>query len=136
MTAHNDEFPWMSYYKNYNFFEDRIRRHSKVRDICMIDGGLYKIELQNGKLLKIFICECYSYDMVEYYETVENLGKVDVVVINSLWCSYTLEAKHYCMGHGIGLFDISGFMAALNREKYWEFLTDYEKESFTKRGWL
>jgi len=135
MPAHNDEFPWMSYYGNYNFFEDIIRNHSRVSVIRKIDDGFYDIELYDGRILKVFICECYSYDIAEYYETIENLGKVDVVVINSLWCSYTLELKRHCVDHDIGLFDIKGFMSALNRERYWEFLTDSEKKSFAKKGW-
>ncbi len=135
MPAHNKEFPWLSYYKNYNFFENRMRKHSKVSDIRNITIGLYEIDLTNGNALRVFICECYSYDVAEYYETEENIGEVDVVIINSNWCSYTLDAKFHCLERKVGLFDISGFMAALNKEKYWEVMTDYEREKFTEKGW-
>lgn len=136
MPAHNKEFPWMSYYKNYSFFEERMAQHNKVSDVRNTGAGVYELNLVNGKAMKIFICECYSYDVAEYRETVENIGEIDAVIINSNWCSYTYNAKRHCLERGVGLFDISGFMAAINREKYWEYLTDSEREYFSKNGWF
>lgn len=93
MPAHNSEFPWLSYYKNYNFFEDRMREHSKVAGFRRINTGLYEMALTSGGILKVFICECYAFDDAAYYEVIENYGKVDAVVISSNWCSYYFETK-------------------------------------------
>lgn len=136
MPAHNEEFPWMSYYGNYKFFEDRMRTHNKVHNIQNVGDGLYEIDLGEGKIKRVFICECYSFGMAEYYESEEKIGSIDAVIINSNWCGYTNEAKRYCLEHGVGLFDISGFMAALNKENFWEYLTEQEKEYFKRYGWL
>ena len=46
-----------------------------------------------GKSLRAFICECYSFGGAEYFETIQSLGKMDVIVINSDWCGYTTEAE-------------------------------------------
>ena len=133
MTAHNKTFPWSSYYGNYRFFEERMNSHGKVRDLREIDSGLYELILNDGRELRVFICECYSYDLAEYYETVENIGKVNAVIINSNWCGYTLDAKTHCMNNQVGLFDIRTFMSALNRERFWEVMTDYEKDQLSRR---
>lgn len=136
MPAENSEFPWMSYYGHYKFFEDRMQSHNKVLGIQNTREGLYEINLGDERVIKVFICECYSYGLAEYYETVERLGKVQAVIINSNWCGYTTEAKRYCREHGVGLFTIGEFMAALNIKNFWEYLTKEEKEYFTKNGWL
>jgi len=135
MSAHNEKFPWLSYYKNYNFFEERMRSHSNVTDIRQIDLGFYEIKLTNENILRVFICECYSYDVAEYDETVQNLGEVNAIIINSNWCGYTLDAKFHCLQRKVGIFNIGGFMKAINRERYWEFLTDYERGRFIENGW-
>lgn len=132
MPAHNKAFPWMSYYGNYKFFEDRMRSHSKINDIRNTGEGLYEIDLVDGRKLRVFICECYSFGIAEYYVSVEKLGALDSVIINSNWCGYSMDAKLHCLEHGVGLFDISGLMAALNTRNFWEYLTKQEKEYLEK----
>lgn len=132
MPGHSETFPWPSYYGNYSFFENRMRTHSKIQNLRHVDNGLYEIALTDGRTLRVFICECYSYDLAEYYETIENFGEVDAVIINSNWCGYTLDAKSHCLENNVGLFDIGGFMSALNRERFWEVMTDYEREQLSR----
>ena len=115
----------MSHYEEYGFFEDRMRGHNKVSSLKNIQGGLYDLSLTNGKILKIFICECYSYGVAEYQETTQKLGQLDAIIINSNWCGYSPEAKLYCRERSVGLFKIREFMAALNLTRYWEYLTEY-----------
>ena len=134
MPAHNESFPWMSYYGHYGFFEERMKSHGKVSSINKLSDGFYDISLSDGRVLKTFICECYSFGIAEYYESVENLGELNAVIINSNWCGYTMEAKIHCKDHSVGLFNISNFMAALNMHNYWEYLTEGEKEHFKKKG--
>ncbi|MEX5537202.1 hypothetical protein ABFV54_18965 [Pseudomonas syringae] len=126
MAAQNKNFPWMSHYGEYKFFEERMRNHNKVSKLKNIQGGLYEILLKNGKTLKIFICECYSYGVAEYEETVQKLGPLDAIIINSNWCGYSSEAKSYCRERLVGLFDIRELMAALNLTRYWEYPTENE----------
>jgi len=128
MSAHNNSFPWMSYYGNYKFFEKRMLTHSKVSHMRNTGEGLYEIGLSDGRTLVVFICECYSFGVAEYHESVENLGHFDAVVINSNWCGYTMDVKLHCQELKVGVFDIKGFMAALNIRNFWEYLTKEENE--------
>lgn len=113
-----------------------MHEHSKVDFIENIAPGLYNIGLHSGRELKIFICECYSFDVAEYIESCENYGALDAVVISSNWCGYSLDVKRHCMSENVGVFDISGFMAAINRNEYWAYMTKYEKDRFQENGWL
>ena len=135
MPAHNEDYPWMSYYVNYDFFEKRMREHSKVKTIKKVNSSLYQIELTNGRVIKTFICECYSFGIAEYIESQENIGELNAVVISSNWCGYSLDVKRHCMNEYVGVYDIGGFMAAINKKNYWEYLTEYEKEKFEEKGW-
>lgn len=105
-----------------------MQSHSKVSSIRETGEGLYEIDLIDGRALVVFICECYSFGLAEYYESVENLGNLDAVVINSNWCGYTMDAKLRCREQNVGLYDIKGFMAALNLKNHWEYLTKCEKD--------
>lgn len=134
MPAHNKGFPWMSYYGHYNFFESAMQSHSQVSSVKKMPNGVYEIKLSDGRVLSVFICECYAFGLAEYYESVQKLGSLNAVIINSNWCGYSMEAKLYCRGNKVGLFDIAGFMAALNKKNYWEYLTESETEYLAKNG--
>lgn len=136
MTAYNKEFPWMSYYGHYNFFENKMEEHNKVDSIRKIKNGVYHIERSDGTSIKIFICECYSFDIAEYIEVSQNLGEVNAIIINSNWCGYTFNVKHHCMNKKVGVYNINDFMAALNMPNYWEYLNKSEKEKFQENGWI
>ena len=136
MPAHQDSFPWMSYYGNYDFFEQRMHEHSKVNEVKKITPSLYDILLTDGRAIRTFVCECYSFDVAEFIEVCHGLGEVNAVVINSNWCGYSPNVKRHCMSQKVGVYDIRGFMAAINKTNYWEYLTEVEKEMFEKRGWL
>ncbi len=128
MPAHNAIFPWLSYYGNYKFFEDRMTEHSKVSKVAHLDTGLYAVHLLDGRLIKVFICECYAFSDAEYIEVVEKYGPINAVVISSNWCGYDFETKLTRMEEGVGVFDIKGFMAAVNFRNYWEYMTEWEKD--------
>jgi hypothetical protein len=129
-------FPWPPYYGHFQFFEKRMRSHSQVSNLKALGNGLYEITTRNGDALRVFACECYSFGAAEYVETTEALGHLDVILINSAWCNYTLEAKRLCRTDKVGLFKIGDLMAALNRQGLHNHLTKDEREAFKKNGWL
>jgi len=131
MPACNEDFPWLPYYENYDYFEKIILTHSKVKALIPTTKvGMYRLELRDGRVLSIFICDCYSFGVAEYHECVEELGKLDAIIINSIWCGYTEEAKIYCRNNGIGLFSIKEFMGAINLQKFWMYLTEWQKNKY------
>ncbi|GGX85482.1 hypothetical protein [Vogesella alkaliphila] len=136
MPAHSELFPWPSYYGHFNFFEDRMMSHDDVKSLERMGNGLYALQRQNGETLRIFICECYAFGVAEYLEAVENFGALDAVIINSAWCGYGPETKRYCRDKRVGLFFIRDFMAALNRNDFWNYLNEGEREQFGMRGWI
>ncbi len=136
MPAYSDEFPWPSHYGHFNFFEERMSEHGEVTSYEYLGDGLYNIARDDGGELRVFICECYSYGMAEYEESVQAHGNIDAIIINSNWCGYTPELKKHCREREVGVFNIRDFMAALNREKYWLYLSEDEKDQFERLGWI
>jgi hypothetical protein len=136
MPAHSDTFPWLSYYRHYNFFEARIAGHRRVRDLKRFGEGHYLLRRYDGSTIKLFICECYSFGAAEYLEATEQLGPLDAVIINSAWCGYSDELKIQCRGERVGLFTIKDFMASLNRKDFWMYLDRLEEERLRKLGLL
>ena len=110
--------------------------HGRILDLNFIDNGVYELTLKASKKLRVFICECYSFGAAEYVEVTENLGRVDAIIINSIWCGYTLDAKRLCRDQKVGLFKIADFMAALNKPEFWSYLDEDETKAFKAKGWL
>jgi hypothetical protein len=128
-------YPWPSYYGHFDFFEGRMRSHSRIASIMGSGDGVYDLGLKKGGALRVFICECYSFGVAEYTEVVAKLGQLDAIIINSAWCGYTPDAKRMCRTDKVGLFKIKDFMAALNKPDLSSYLNATEKEAFAKKGW-
>lgn len=128
MPAHSDTFPWPSSYGHYDFFEQRMAGHDKVASVIRGEGeGLYEILRSQGDSMRVFVCECYAFGIAQYMETLERLGRLDAVVVNSAWCNYSIEAKRHARKSQVGLYKVGEFMAALNRSKHWEHLSALEE---------
>jgi hypothetical protein len=136
MPAYSSEFPWPSHYGHFNYFEDRMRGHNRVRELRRESDGVYDIIRTHGDMLRTFICECYSFGVAEYFEAVEMLGHLDAIVINSAWCGYTDEAKILTRERRVGLFKIPDLMGALHRPEYWDYFNEWEAQRLKKRGML
>jgi hypothetical protein len=136
MTGHSQNFPWPSYYGHYDFFEGQMGKHGRVAALTPQGNGVYELTRARGDNLRVFICECYAFGIAEYIETVEQLGPINAAIINSAWCGYSPDAKRHCREESVGLFKIGEFMGALNRDDYWNYLTEYEQEYFRRQGWL
>jgi hypothetical protein len=135
MTAHSTQFPWSSYYGNFDFFESRMRAHQRVQGLSRTEeDGVYLLRLVDGRQLRVFVCECYSFGVAEYHEVLDNIGKVDAVVISSAWCGYTRQAKEYTREQHVGLFKVGEFMGALNKPKIWEYMSQEEKERQSRKS--
>jgi hypothetical protein len=111
-----------------------MTKHDRVERLVSYGNGLYNLSRKDGDTLRVFICECYAFGVAEYMETVERLGRLDAIIINSAWCDYSFEAKLHCREECVGLFKIKDFMAALNMRKYWLYLNKDEKEYLRKTG--
>lgn len=136
MAAHSEIFPWRSHYGHYKYFEGLMAKHAKVTSLTPKGDGVYNLTRSQGDTLRVFICECYAFGVAEYMETVERLGRIDALIISSMWCSYSPNAKRNCRDTNVGLFTIRGFMGALHHKEYWNYLTAEEKEYFKEQGWL
>jgi hypothetical protein len=136
MPAYSDTFPWPSHYGHFQFFEQRMKSHSRVQDIKALGDGRYRLTKTGGQVLDVFICECYSYGSAEYLETTSRLGKMDAIIISSNWCGYTPQLKAQCRREHVGLFNIRDFMAALNRADLWSYLEAAEERRLKEQGLL
>jgi hypothetical protein len=135
MSEPNGTFPWPPYYGGFPFFESRMKNHSQVTALKRLGDGVYEMTLKYGNTLRLFACECYSFGAAEYVETIQAFGKLDLILINSAWCNYTLEAKRLCRSDKVGLFKIGDLMAALNKQGISNYLNVGERETFKKNGW-
>lgn len=124
MAADDETFPWPSHDGRFRYFEDRMTGHDGVAGLTSIGGGVYELTTATGKTLRLFVCDCYAFGVAEYMETVDRVGEVDAVVIQSLWRGYTSEAKRHCRDRKVGLFKVNELMGALNRDDFWNYGAD------------
>jgi hypothetical protein len=107
-----------------------MRTHRRVRELISTEhDGVYLLRLDDGRELRVFVCECYSFGVAEYHEVIEKLGKIDAVVISSAWCGYTQQAKEYAAEQQVGIFRVGELMGALMASKLWTYLSPEQREA-------
>jgi hypothetical protein len=121
MPATNNDFPWMGHYGRYDYFERAIAEHSKVLGFEKEEEYLFAVALNDGRKLRVFICDCYSFDVADFEEVMAEVDAVDIIVINSNWCGYSNTAKSHSIKHKKGLFKYGEFLGAINYKKFWEY---------------
>lgn len=122
MPANSEHYPWPSYYGHFKFFEMRMVRHNRITNLSKLEDGIYELNLTSGDVLRAFICECYSFSVAEFYEVINKNNNLQIIVIDSIWCGYTSEAKDLAISNCIGLFKINELMGALNQLDYWNYV--------------
>ncbi len=126
MPAHNEDYPWEPYY-GYDAIAKLLMKHSKVRNVMCLQDGLFLVNRALGDELRLFACECYCYGVAELHETLNSVGQVDVIFINSMWCSYTGDAKETGLQQRIGIFTYAELMGALHRSDIWRYVPKSER---------
>jgi hypothetical protein len=57
----------------------------------------------------------------------QEFGHISIFYIGGGWCGYTQQAKDYCIGQGIGLFNTNEIHGALWKNDYWNYHKRDEK---------
>jgi hypothetical protein len=128
MAANSEIFPWPSHYGHFRFFESRMRTHGNVASLTAKGNGTYELIKDTGQTIRVFICECYSFGVAEFLEVSDKIGNVDAVIIDSMWCGYTHDAKAHCRELRVGLFKVGEFMGALGQADFWNYIAPGERE--------
>jgi hypothetical protein len=84
--------------------------------------------------MRVFACECYTFGAAEYIENADELGNLNVILINSAWYGYML--KHLCCADKVDLFKIGDLMLAFNKHGLRSCLNSSERKTFEKNGCL
>jgi hypothetical protein len=101
--------------------------HEKVAQLVDVGGGFFEITRKIGDTLRVFVCECYAFGVAEFSEVQDHCSNVSAIVVSSNWCGYTDDVKAHCATLKVGVFTISEFMGALNRDDYWSYVVPDRK---------
>ncbi|OGH00554.1 MAG: hypothetical protein A2426_12695 [Candidatus Lambdaproteobacteria bacterium RIFOXYC1_FULL_56_13] len=134
MTAHSDQFPWPSYYGHFNTIENALKTHSKFAKLEPLkEKGTYLLTLRDRTKIKIFVCECYAFGKAELHESMMKIKDLNMIIISSIWCSYSSYAKEIARNQQVGLFSLKEAMGAINNIDYWNYRTKEELEEIKRR---
>ncbi|HVE44893.1 MAG TPA: hypothetical protein VNC84_07165 [Gammaproteobacteria bacterium] len=105
------------------FFKKILSSHDKISRFSEIDPQQFNIERGQGlSSVMVYLSGFYIIGIADCMDIIEEYSDVNCIVTSSSWKSYTKDAKEYASSKRIGLFDISEFMGALNRDDFWNYV--------------
>jgi hypothetical protein len=113
--------------KSIEFFKIAMWDHSKVNRLIAITDQRYKVLLENGELVNVYLTDLYTVGIADYLNIRSQFPQVNCIVTISRWNGYTRRAKESARRSQIGLFVMVEFMGALHRKDFWNYVKTNDK---------
>lgn len=108
--------------ESYDFFENVLRSHDKVKRFIREGEQIYKVIKNNGDTIIVYLTNLYTVGVADYYDIVENNNNITAIVTASNWNSYTREAKEEGKKNRVGVYVIKEFLGALNYDEPYNYV--------------
>jgi hypothetical protein len=103
--------------ESLEFFEDRMREHTKVGATSSHGANRYDLTLLDGRVVKVFLTDTYEFTVADYEELRAQHPEVDHIVSASSWNHFTTAVEGVARGDEVGTYFIGEFMGALHKKK-------------------
>ena len=96
------------------YFLQRMRDHHRIRKVESISANRHDLTTDDGRLVKVFLTDTYTFSESDYAELRAEYPEVDCIVSASSWNHFTPEAERAARTDKIGAFSIGEFMGAVH----------------------
>lgn len=104
------------------WFNQLLNCHGNVKNIVRHDDIIFEIDrLQQKDHLIILCCDEYTMGITAVYRALNEFGALNIIYIGGGWCSYTMEAKEFCLNSNIGLYNSKEINGALRTKEFWKY---------------
>jgi hypothetical protein len=103
-----------------------LQNHGNVRNLDRRDDIVFEFDRDRQKdHLRLLCCREYTMSFTRVQQGLHEFGPLEMFYIGGSWCSYTQEAKKFCVDNRIGLYITNEMQGALWKNEYWDY---YQKD--------
>jgi len=113
---------WGGAYAQITWLERFLKGHKNIVKVNRTKDILFEVDrIANKDKLLVLCLDEYVMSFTAVQKVIERFGRVHIIYIGGGWCSYTEQAKDYCIQNNIGLYVTEEMTGAIWSEKYWSY---------------
>ena len=118
----NGRNDWGVSFSRISFMNSVLNAHKNVQHFNRSQDIIYDIHRANqNDVLKLICADKYTFSLTDVFRVYSEFEGVQIIYVGGGWCSYTREAKEYCLDGEIGLFNSKELNGALWRDDFWGY---------------
>lgn len=119
---------WGVSFSDISWLENALTQHANVGSVSRSRDILFDIDRRTpADHLRILCLRQYVIGLTAVQQALAEFGELQIIYIGGGWCSYTKEAKDFCVERKIGLFVTDELMGALYKREHWAHFKRDEK---------
>ncbi|HEX4304311.1 MAG TPA: hypothetical protein VHZ78_16075 [Rhizomicrobium sp.] len=113
---------WGVQFSHIKWLESLLQAHDNVLNVSRHNDIIFEIDRQaQSDHLTLLCCNEYTMGLTLVHRALHEFGKLDIMYIGGGWCSYTKEAKGFCLKQQIGLYVTDEMSGALWKSAFWDY---------------
>lgn len=121
--TNNGSNTWDVSYSHIAWFERLLTTHPNVSACFRHDDIVFEVDRERQRdHLTIVCCNEYTMSLTMVHRALHEFGPLSLIYIGGGWCSYTGEAKEFCLESKIGLYVTDEMSGALWRNDFWSYV--------------
>ncbi|MGB3470680.1 MAG: hypothetical protein WBA51_07660 [Erythrobacter sp.] len=104
-----------------SWFDRLLNTHVNVVAAKRHNDIIWDVARKRGRDIQAICLDKYTCGIAKVLEVREKFPDVNLIYVGGMWNSYTMEAKEYCLGNEIGLFNTGEMTGALYRDDFWTY---------------
>lgn len=117
----NGSNDWGVGYSLISFVDRVITTHANVSDVERHHDLCFEIQRIKGENIRLVCINEYTCSLARVLEVLDIFPRTNIVFVGGEWNGYTWQAKEYCLGNKMGLFNSKEINGALHRKDYWNY---------------
>lgn len=98
-----------------------IEGHPNVASFTRSDDIFFHIIRAQGEAIRLVCLDEYACGLTRVRESLDAFPAANFIYVGGNWNGYTSEAKEFCLGAQLGLYNSSEIMGALYRKDFWAY---------------
>jgi hypothetical protein len=120
--SQNGSNSWGVSLAQISWLERLLSTHGNSTALTRHNDIVFKLDRkrQNDQLSIVCLNE-YTMSLTAVQRVIYEFGRPSIIYIGGGWCSYTEQAKQFCLSGEIGLYVTDEMSGALWADKYWAY---------------
>lgn len=113
---------WSVSFAQISWLERLLTSHGNVAKVTRHDDLVFEVDRKRqADHLTVVCLNEYTMGLTAVHRVFHEFGKPGIIYVGGGWCSYTLQAKEFCLAEHVGLYVTDEMSGGLWANEHWTY---------------